>query len=156
MWLSLIISFFLEWLLSFLGIPIFLRIDFFLLIVICTAYLFQPLGHLLFSIILGFFLDILSGRLWGFYIATYVFTSSMIRLTSDRAEMFSYLYQAILLFLSSLVQGLVIILYFLGSYHTIHFSYLIKLVFLKSLITSIIGVVIINWFLTGLVEMEFH
>ncbi len=101
-------------------------------------------------------MDILSGRLWGFHIATYVFASSFIRLTSDRAEVLSYLYQAILLFLCSLVQGLVVLLYFIGSYGYVDYHSFLGVILIKSLIVTVVGVLVINWFLLSIVSMEFR
>ncbi len=99
-------------------------------------------------------MDILSGRLWGFHIATYVFASSLIRLTSDRAEVLSYLYQAILLFLCSLVQGFVVLMYFAGSYGYVDYRYFLTLILMKSLIVTVIGIFVINWFLLSVISLE--
>ncbi len=114
--LATLILLFFQWIMAYCVVPVYARVDLFLYLVVSIAAVMKPLGHLLFAIVLGYLLDTLSGRLWGFHIATYVCAVAFIHLTSNRAEMRSLLYQLILTGFCALIQGGFIVFFVVNSY----------------------------------------
>lgn len=111
-----IILTFCRWLMAYLSLPTYARIDLFLYLIVGTAPVLNPLHHLFVAIGLGYFMDALSGRLWGFHIATYVCAVALIHLTADEMEMRSLPYQVILSLICAIIQSLFIVIYVTNSY----------------------------------------
>lgn len=111
-----IILTFCRWLMAYLSLPSYARIDLFLYLIVGTAPFLKPFHHLFLAIGLGYFMDALSGRLWGFHIATYVCAVALIHLTADEVEMRSLPYQVVLSLICAGIQNLFVIVYAINSY----------------------------------------
>lgn len=112
----IIILLFCQWLMAYLALPLYARVDLFLYLIVGVAPIFKPIHHMFFAVAIGYLLDALSGRLWGFHIATYVCAVALVHLTADEMEMKSLPYQIVLTALCAALQELFIIVYVVNSY----------------------------------------
>ncbi|MCX7823129.1 MAG: hypothetical protein N2260_06785 [Syntrophobacterales bacterium] len=115
---AIILLTFCRWLMAYIALPTYTRIDLFLYLIVGTASVLKPLHHLFLAIVLGYFTDALSGRLWGFHIATYVCAVALIHLSADEMEMRSLPYQVILSSICVAIQSLFIVIYAINSYES--------------------------------------
>ncbi len=152
--LVILILVFLQWFMAYVNVPIYARIDLFLYLVVCSAPLMKPINHLFFAIAIGYFLDVLSGRLWGFHIATYVFAVAFIRITSDKADMMSIPFQVILVGLCSILQGCFVIFYILSSYEIFNdfTEHIISIFVIKTTITVMGAIFFSNFFFRWFID----
>ena len=116
LFIGIVVLMFCQWFGAYIGIPVSFRIDLFLYLIVGVAPLLKPLHHFFLAIALGYLLDGLSGRLWGFHIATYVCAVAFIHLTAEEMEMRSLPYQIILTAICATIQELFILVYTLNSY----------------------------------------
>jgi hypothetical protein len=107
---------FCQWLMAYLAFPLYARIDLFLYLIVVVAPVLKPLHHLLFAVSTGYILDTLSGRLWGFHIATYICAVAFMHLAADEIEMRSLPYQVVLTALCVIIQEIFILVYAVNSY----------------------------------------
>ncbi|HDN58570.1 MAG TPA: rod shape-determining protein MreD [Candidatus Marinimicrobia bacterium] len=129
-----------EWLFARFALPPQFRPDLFLYIVFICASTMKPFEHLLFSTTLGYLLDCFSGCLWGFHVATYVFAVSLIRLTSKRVEMRSYLYQFVILSLCAGLQGVFLLLYWCGAGGKGDFAFFANAILVRTAVVVVFGI----------------
>jgi cell shape-determining protein MreD len=112
----ILVFMFFQWFMAYISLPLNFRVDLFLYLIVGVAPFIKPLHHFFLAIALGYLLDGLSGRLWGFHIATYVCGVAFIHLTAEEMEMRSMPYQVILTAICAIIQALFVLVYAVNSY----------------------------------------
>jgi len=138
--LSMLLLLFCQWFMAYLALPLYARIDLFLYLIVGVAPVLTPIYHLLFAVLTGYILDTLSGRLWGFHIATYICAVAFVHLAADETEVKSLPYQIILTAVCVAIQEVFILVYAVNSYES--FSSLTD--FVVSVLIPRLGITVIG------------
>lgn len=124
---------------AYLNFPRGLRPDLFLYPLLALGFILSPFAHLVSAVAIGYVVDTLAGRLWGFHVATYVIISSIMHATSEQVDIHSSFYQILLIGCYVMLQQFCIFLYAIGSWGVIDAEKFITDWILRTIIMVIIG-----------------
>ncbi len=90
-----------------------MRVDLLLPLAFGVALRKPPIAGLAWAFIWGYIMDVLSGKLWGFHVVSYMLTAVLVYLGSQRMEFQNITYQVVFLGLCSIAQSVVLGLFML-------------------------------------------
>ncbi|SFM99104.1 hypothetical protein [Thermodesulforhabdus norvegica] len=131
---------YLSWLVAYLHVPASIRPDLFFYFVVALGFMLPPLAHLIVAVAVGYFVDTLAGKLWGFHVASYVIIASIMRVSSDHMDIYSPFFHAVLIVAYVTLQQIFIALYAQGLWPEAGIEFFLKAWLAKVLVSTILGI----------------